>query len=130
MWDDIIKQFLSHSTDLVLSNCVATIRHFMSSTSLLNTNSAKIVELEDKLATSLRDAVAGRDELEVATFTDDEVLLLSATCARLSALSSIRDLTAWMNEDEGGKQSSAWTIISALAERGRLGYKEEVQVRI
>jgi hypothetical protein len=37
-------------------------------------------------------------------------------------------MTAWMDEDEGGKQSSAWVIISALAERGRLGYKEEEMV--
>lgn len=124
-----MKQFLSHSSQLVLTNCITAIRHLMSATSLSNTNSTKILELEDELATSLRDVVGGRDELEVSTFSDDEVLSLSAICARISSLAGIRDLTAWMNEDEGGKQSSAWTIICALAERGRLGYKEEMQVR-
>jgi len=34
-------------------------------------------------------------------------------------------LTAWMEEDESGKQSCAWDIVSAVVERGRLGYKEE-----
>ncbi|OBZ76095.1 Cohesin subunit psc3 [Grifola frondosa] len=125
LWEDITKQFLSHSSPVVLTNAAATIRHMMDATSLSNTNSTKILELEDELSTSLRDAIAGRDEVEVASFSEDEVLSLGAICARLAALSGIRNLTTWMEEDEGGKQSSAWDIISALAERGRLGYKEE-----
>ncbi|KAH9974267.1 hypothetical protein BGW80DRAFT_1436857 [Lactifluus volemus] len=115
LWDDIAKQFTSHSSPVVLSHAVAAIRHLMDATSLSNTNSTKILEIEDQLATSLRDAVAGRDELEIASFTEDEVLLLGAICARL---------LCW-REDEGGKQSSAWDIVFALLDRGRLGYKEE-----
>lgn len=128
LWEDVTKQFLSHSSPVVLANAVATIRRMMEATSLSKTNSTKILELEDELSTSLRDAIAGRDEIEVATFTEDEVLSLGAICARLAALSGIRDMTSWMVEDEGGKQSSAWDIVSALAERGRLGYKEEETV--
>ncbi|KAH9167093.1 hypothetical protein EDB89DRAFT_2245915 [Lactarius sanguifluus] len=116
LWDDVTKQFTSHSSPVVLSHAVAaSVQH----------NNTKILELEDKLATSLRDAVAGRDELEIASFTEDEVLLLGAICARLSTLAGARDMSSWMEEDEGGKQSSAWDIISALLDRGRLGYKEE-----
>jgi cohesin complex subunit SA-1/2 len=129
LWDDIAKQFTSHSSPVVLSHAVAAIRHLMDATSLSNTNNTKILELEDRLATCLRDAVAGRDELEIASFTEDEVLLLGATCARLSMLAGVRDLSSWMEEDEGGKQSSAWDIVSALLDRGRLGYKEEETVR-
>ncbi|KAH8990784.1 hypothetical protein EDB92DRAFT_1935195 [Lactarius akahatsu] len=125
LWDDVTKQFTSHSSPVVLSHAVAAIRHLMDATSLSNTNNTKILELEDKLATSLRDTVAGRDELEIASFTEDEVLLLGAICARLSTLAGARDMSSWMEEDEGGKQSSAWDIISALLDRGRLGYKEE-----
>jgi cohesin complex subunit SA-1/2 len=101
----------------------------MDATSLSNTNSTKILEIEDQLATSLRDAVAGRDELEIASFTEDEVLLLGAICARLSMLAGARDMSSWMEEDENGKQSSAWDIVFALLDRGRLGYKEEETVR-
>jgi cohesin complex subunit SA-1/2 len=36
----------------------------MKATSLSNTNSTKILELEDKLSFFLGDAVAGRDEIE------------------------------------------------------------------
>jgi cohesin complex subunit SA-1/2 len=107
---------------------MASIRHFMDATSLSNTNSTKILELEDELSSSLRDTVAGREEIEVATFTEDEVLALTAFCTRLTVLAGTRNMTAWIEEDEGGKQSSAWDILSALVERGRLGYKEEETV--
>ena len=102
----------------------------MNATSLSNTNSTKILELEEELSTTLRDAIKGRDELELASFSEDEVISLCAICARLATLAGTRDMTAWMEEDEGGKQSSAWDIISALAERGRLGYREEEAVSL
>jgi cohesin complex subunit SA-1/2 len=123
-----MKQFLSHSAPNVLNVAVLTIMHLMAATSLSNTNSTKILELEDELSSALRDAVAGRDEIEVAGFDEDEVIALGALCTRLSVLSGFRDMSAWMEEDEGGKQSSAWDIVSALVERGRLGYKEEAFV--
>jgi hypothetical protein len=125
----VTKQLLSHSSLTVLKHSVVTICHFLSATSLTNTNSTKILELEDELSSSLRDAVAGRDEIEVASFTEDEVLALGAICARLATLSGTRDMTSWMEEDEGGKQSNAWDIMMALAERGRLGYREEERVK-
>ncbi|KAH7883079.1 hypothetical protein F5I97DRAFT_1979019 [Phlebopus sp. FC_14] len=125
LWDDVTKQFLSHSSQNVVTKAVSAIRHFMSATSLTNTNSTKILELEDGLAIQLRNAVAGREEIEVASFTEDEILGLGAVCARICALAGSRDICAWMEEDEGGKQSGAWDIVSALVERGRLGYKEE-----
>jgi cohesin complex subunit SA-1/2 len=100
----------------------------MEATSLSNTNSTKILELEDELSSSLRDAVADKDDIEVASFTEDEMLSLGALCTRLAVLAGTRDMSAWIEEDEGGKQSSAWDIISALVERGRLGYKVEETV--
>lgn len=121
----MIKQFTTHSAAIVLNNAVATIRHMMDATSLSNTNGTKILELEEELSTSLRDILKGRDELELASFSEDEVIALTATCARIATLAGTRDVTNWMEEDEGGKQSAAWDIISAIAERGRLGYKEE-----
>lgn len=107
---------------------MAAIRYFMDATSLSNTNSTKILELEDELSTQLRDLIAGREDIETTTFSEDEVLALSAWCMRLSVLAGARNMTTWIEEDEGGKQSSAWDIVSALIERGRLGYKEEETV--
>lgn len=130
LWDDVIKQFTSHASLRVLTQSVDTILYMLQCTALSNTNSTKILELEDLLATSLRDAVGGRDELEIASFDEDEVRNLGVICARLKTLAGFRDMTGWMEEDEGGKQSSAWDIINALAERGKLGYKEEETVCI
>ena len=107
---------------------MAAIRYFMDATSLSNANSTKILELEDELSTQLHDLVAGREDIETTTFSEDEDLALSAWCMRLSVLAGARNMTAWIEEDEGGKQSSAWDIVSALVERGRLGYKEEETV--
>lgn len=125
LWDDITKQFLSHSAQTVLASAVSCITHLLSCPSLSNTNSTKILELEDELAAQLRDAVGGREEIEVAGFNEDEVLALGAVCARVCALIGTRDLCGWMEESEGGKQSCVWDIIAALVERGRLGYREE-----
>jgi cohesin complex subunit SA-1/2 len=104
---------------------MAAIRYFMDTTSLSNANSTKILELEDGLSTQLHDLVAGREDIEITTFSEDEVLALGGWCMRLSVLAGARNMTLWIEEDEGGKQSSAWDIVSALVERGRLGYKEE-----
>lgn len=89
-----------------------------------------MAELEEELSSTLHDAVAGREEIEVATFSEDEVITLGAISSRIAVLFGTRDMTAWMEEDEGGKQSSSWDIVSALSERGRLGYKEEEMVRL
>ncbi|KAG6913621.1 hypothetical protein DXG01_005518 [Tephrocybe rancida] len=125
LWDDVTKQLLLHSSLNVLTHAMAAICHFMDATSLSNTNSTKILELEGELSTSLHDAVAGRDEIEVTAFSEDEVLSLSGLCSRLVVLFGSRNITGWIEEDEGGKQSSAWDILNALIERGRFGYKAE-----
>ncbi|KAF9029519.1 hypothetical protein BDZ89DRAFT_1065307 [Hymenopellis radicata] len=125
LWDDILKQFLTHSSPSILALSMSTIIYLLSATSLSNSNSPKILELEDELSSALRDALAERDEIEISTFTEDEVLALSSTCTRIRILAGTRDITAWMEENEGGKQSSAWELITAIAERGRLGYQDE-----
>ena len=101
----------------------------MSVTSLSNTNNAKILELEEELSTSLRDVIAGRDELDIAAFTEDESLTLGHICTRFAVLAKVRNLVPCLEEDEGGKQSSAYDILTALADRGKLGYREEETVR-
>uniref|UniRef100_D8Q7N8 SCD domain-containing protein n=1 Tax=Schizophyllum commune (strain H4-8 / FGSC 9210) TaxID=578458 RepID=D8Q7N8_SCHCM len=125
LWDEVNKLFLSQTAMSVLVNAAKVIYTLMDATALSNTNSTKIVELEDELSTSLRDVIAGRDEIEVAVFSEDEVLALTAICTRLAVLSGCRDLSGWVDENEGGKQSSAWDILMALSERGRMGHKEE-----
>lgn len=129
LWGDVTKQLLTHSSQTVLVPAVAAIHKFMSVTSLSNTNNAKILELEEELSTSLRDVIAGRDELDIAAFTEDESLTLGHICTRFAVLAKVRNLVPCLEEDEGGKQSSAYDILTALADRGKLGYREEETVR-
>ena len=125
LWDDVSKQILTQSSPSVLASALSTILYLLTATSLANTNAAKSLELEEEISVSLRKALAGRDELEVASFSEDEIRAIEAVVSRLAMLFSRRDLSSWMEEDEGGKQSTSWDIINALAERGRLGRKEE-----
>jgi cohesin complex subunit SA-1/2 len=102
----------------------------VSATALASTNTAKLAELEEELSNSMHDAVAGKDDLEIATFSEDETRTLAAVCTRISVLCKTRDMTKWMEDAEDGKQSSAWTILSAILERGALGYEQEEKVVI
>ena len=61
--------------------------------------------------------------------SDDDVHALSMFARRVESLFRMRDLTAWMEEDEGGKQASVWVIMLSLSDRSRRGYKEEEVVR-
>ena len=54
---------------------------------------------------------------------------LGAVCTRIAELVRKRDVREWMEEDEGGKQSAVVDIVNALADRGKLGYREEETVR-
>ena len=100
----------------------------MTVTSLSNTNHKKMAELEEELSTSLRELIGGREELGIATFPEDESLALGHICARFAVLAKVRNLVPCLEEDEGGMQSSAYDILTALADRGKLGYREEETV--
>lgn len=127
LWDDLTKVFLKNSESIVLGPAITAISYLLSSDTLANTNTAKYVELEDALFTSLRTAVDGRD-VDSAGLNEDDVAALSSICMRIGLLYNYKDLGAAMDEDEGGKQSSGWAIILALGGRGSLGYKEESKV--
>ena len=92
-------------------------------------NSTKHTELTDDLASSLRELVGGREELAITTLDEDEVGHLGAVCTRIAELVRKRDVREWMEEDEGGKQSAVVDIVNALADRGKLGCREEETVR-
>ncbi|KAJ7064577.1 hypothetical protein C8F01DRAFT_1354031, partial [Mycena amicta] len=63
LWDDIMKQFLSHSDPTVLGVAAKAMIYLylfsQAATSLSNINSTKILEFEDELSSALRDAVFG-----------------------------------------------------------------------
>ncbi len=129
LWDDVSKQILTQSSPAVVSSALSAMMDLLQATALSSTNTAKLLELEDELASSLRDIVSGRDEIETSSFHEDEVALLGAITMRVQLLSARRNMATWIEDDDNGKQSSSWDIILAFAERGRLGHKEEEAVR-
>lgn len=146
LWSDVAKQFLTHTSSYVIIAATKTIiSHLLANTAMSNVNSAQILELEDELANSLRDAVAGPPlpssdpmnpssapiarDIEICHLTEDEILTLTAVITRLRSLVQRRDLTGWMEESEGGKHSSVFDIISAISERARLSVGGEGEVR-
>jgi cohesin complex subunit SA-1/2 len=86
-----------------------------------------MASLEESLASSLREAVAGKD-VESSAFEEDELLALESWLARIDKLQKIRDISGSLDDTDEGKQTSAWEIIDSLVERGRLGYKDEASV--
>ena len=128
LWDDVTKQFLKHTDPNVLDQAVQTITKLNASTTLGNSNQTKMAELEDTLASSLRQAVVGKD-VESSAFEEDELLALQSWLARIEKLLKVTNLCDSLDETEEGKQTSAWEIVDSLVERGRLGYKDEASVK-
>lgn len=120
---------MTHSATATLSHAVGTIAHMLNATTLVATNTAKAQELDEALAVALRDSVSGKDSLETSTFSQDESKTLESICSRLSILIKHRDMTLWMEDEDEGKQSSAWDIISSILDRAPLGYEQEEKVR-
>jgi cohesin complex subunit SA-1/2 len=130
LWGDVTKQLLTHTSQTVLVPAAAAIQKFVSVTSLSNTNNAKVLELEEELSTSLRDVIGGREDVDTLALTEDEQLALGHICTRFAVLAKVRNLVPCLEEDEGGKQSSAYNILTALVDRGKLGYREEETVSL
>lgn len=128
LWDDVTKQFLHHTEVAVLTAAIQAINTLCANTSMDSVNAAKVAELEESLFTSLRDAVDGED-VGGMSISEDQLGAIEATFLRLSLLARSRDITSAMGDEEGG-QSSGWTIVSAFAGRGGLGFKEEVKVGV
>lgn len=111
----------------MLDQAVQTITKLNASTTLGNTNTSKMTELEETLSNSLRQAVAGKD-VESSAFEEDELLALQFWLARIDKLLKVTNLCTSLDDTDEGKQTSAWEIVDSLVERGRLGYKDEATV--
>lgn len=87
----------------------------------------KLAELDETVFSSLRDAING-EEVFSMVLDEDQLATIQAILLRVSLLIKSRDITAIMDDDEGG-QSTGWEIICAFVERGEVGYREEAKVR-
>ncbi|GAA6050117.1 hypothetical protein JCM3770_001381 [Rhodotorula araucariae] len=123
LWDDVTKQLLKHTQADVLDEAARTLVYFLAAKDFSAPNQTKIAELEETLVGALRTAAG--DDVEAATFGEDEVDVLTACVARMQKLAKVRNLSAALEETDGGKETSAIDILDGIVNRGRLGYKEE-----
>lgn len=128
LWDDVTKHFLTHRSSNVVRRAVATIKHMLSTASLANTNTKKILELEEELSVALRESVSAMTDLETSALDDEELQTLDGTIYRISSLISIRDMVSWLEDDDSGQQRRPLDIVISLVERSRLGNKAENSV--
>ncbi|SCV69509.1 BQ2448_2529 [Microbotryum intermedium] len=124
LWDAVTTQFFKHSDVDVLDQATQTIMYLRKASSLANINTEKMAGLEDKLVSTLREVVAGKD-LESDAFEEDELHAVTACFARFDRLYKVVDLSEALQSDENGKQTSVFEIVESIVERGRLGYKDE-----
>ncbi|KAG8773087.1 hypothetical protein FRC15_002275 [Serendipita sp. 397] len=132
LWDDVSKQFLTHSSPNVIRRAVSSIRHMLFTASLRNINKKKFAELEEELASSLRRLVgtgrASLKSLETANLNNDRLHTLSTTIYRSAAILSVKDMSAWLEDDDGGKALRILDITTSVIERAKLGHKNEDHV--
>lgn len=128
LWDDLTKIFLQQTDAAVLTAAIQAINMLYANEALASLNNAKLAELEESLFSSLRDAIAGED-VTMMSIDEDQRISFEAVLLRLTLLGRSRDLTEPMLDEEGG-QTGGWDIVSAFAERGKTGWKEEVKVSL
>jgi cohesin complex subunit SA-1/2 len=100
----------------------------LAASSLKTTNSIKLADFDELLMAALRDITADKD-ISTVTFEEPEITGLESSLLRIKTVLMSRDISQLLEDDADGKQSKAWDIIMALAERGRLGIQEEAKVR-
>ena len=124
LWDDVVRQFSSHKAAATLDAGIDAIRKMLATTALSKSNATKVAELELALVEALREAASGK-ELESVTFDDQDRDALAAWLGRLARLAAVHDVADVVEDTGGLRYTSAWTIVDALADRGRLGFDEE-----
>lgn len=124
LWDDVTKQFLSHTDVLILERAMETIRSLAAADSLAATNKEKKAQLEQAVLAPLRQ-IASEVELHNAVLDEDTIAKLEATLTRLIMIAKNWDVTAVMDEKDDGNASSAIDIVTEILDRGSMGFSEE-----
>lgn len=80
------------------------------------------------MATNLREVLAGK-EIEQANFDDIELQSTESALLRFQAMIPFYDMREVLDVKGSAKdRNNLWDVVLALAERGKLGWKEEDRV--
>lgn len=128
LWDNITKQFFKHSDAVVVEEGFKTIQTLMAATSLKATNTAKYDEFEESLVSTLRETIGDKD-IASSPFDDEEVHAVESAFLRIKTVLLAKNISALILDEEADVEK-VWDLALALAERGKLGYKEEAKVSL
>jgi cohesin complex subunit SA-1/2 len=126
LWDDINKQFLQNTLPSVLTSAIRAINHLTLNTSMQTTNNTKLSELQESLFSSLRETLGDDTDIFSMSLEEDRLAAVEAALLRLVLMCRMRDCVEVMEGEDGGIKG--WDVVSAFAERGDVGYKEEAKV--
>lgn len=118
----MIRQFSRQSDADVLQRTLRVLRALLVSSNQ-DLAADKVQELKDEIAAGLRKSLADK-EIEQANFDDAELQSVQSALLRVKTLFPFYDLRDVLLA-KGAQESSLWDAVLALAERGKLGWKEE-----
>jgi cohesin complex subunit SA-1/2 len=128
LWDDIIKQFVSHSDIDTLERAMEAFQALRGTQALSATNTEKTAQLESGVVTPLRQLLESIDANNATPLQDETVQKLVTWLARLSLLLKNWDVTALLLAVPADNGLSILEAIAQVVDRGQMGFLEEEKV--
>ncbi|GHJ88769.1 hypothetical protein NliqN6_5171 [Naganishia liquefaciens] len=125
LWGDLIRQYLRHTDHLVLQRLLQLLRSLIATADLKTVNDAKLQELKDGLVSNLQESI-GDVDVGSSSLEEEQLHNIESAAFRLRMLFPQMDIRDIFDDDEAG--AGLWSIMLAIADRGNLGYKEEVKL--
>lgn len=125
LWSDLIRQYLRHTDHLVLQHILQLLRSLVATADLKPVNDTKLQELKDSLVTNLQESI-GDVDVGSSSLEEEQLHNIESAALRIRMLFPQMDIRDIFDDDEAG--AGLWDTMLAIADRGNLGYKEEVKV--
>jgi cohesin complex subunit SA-1/2 len=128
LWDDITRQFVSHSDVILLEKAMEAISVLRVTQALSATNSEKESALEAAVIEPLRQLLDGIDANNATPLDEDIIQKLTAWLTRLCLILKNWDVTPALIEVGPGNAPTVLEAVNQLVERGQMGFQEEEKV--
>lgn len=128
LWDDIIRQFVSHSDIYLLERAMEAIGTLRQTQALSATNADKSAALEAAVVEPLRQLIDSIDANNATPLDEDSIKKFTAWLARLCLMLKNWDVTPQLTEAAPGNAPTILEAINQLVERGQMGFQEEEKV--
>lgn len=129
LWDDITRQFVSHSDIYLLEKAMEAIGALRRTEALSATNAEKVTALEMAVIGPLRQLIDGVDANNATPLDEDAIKKITAWLARLCLILKNWDVTPSLIEPSLADAPTILEAVNQLVERGQMGFHEEEKVR-